>query len=158
MATALALIAIIVILLYCLLRDFLFSNLHITKVVIDRDFDTVWGYFADAEKYAELFPNWITGIEKQRDGTYEAGEVHVEEPVTIAVNENKQCGYLRLTIGESETSQIRIIPLEQNKTLAMNIGYRWENFPYPFWLNFKRSTDKDYKNAKRVIESRTPAP
>ncbi len=93
-------------------------------------------------------------IEKQRENIYQAKEKHVKNPVLISIEKNKDYGYIKLTIGKSETSQIRIIPLEKDKTLTMNIGYRWKGFPYPFWLNFKRSTDKDYQNARKVIENR----
>ncbi len=147
----LLLTGLILILVFLLTRNFLFSNLHITKEVVNRDFDTVWDYFSEPSNYAKLFPNWIVSIEKKGDN-YQAMQKHVKVPVKITIEKNKECGYIKLTIGEAETSQIRIVPLEEHKTLTLNIGYRWKGFPYPFWLNFKRTTDNDYKNAKRIIE------
>ncbi len=146
------LLGIIFFLLFLLFRNFLFSNLHITKEIINRDFETVWSYFSEPSYYANLFPNWIVSISKQEENTYLAIQKHVKESVKIIIEKNKSYGYIKLTIGDNETSQIRLVSLKENKTLAINIAYRWKSFPYPFWLNFKRSTDKDYKNAKHVIE------
>lgn len=152
MTTESILLSIIVILIFLLFKDFLFSNLHITRTIVHQDFDTVWNHFSEPENYAKLFPNWIVSISKKDTNTYEAVEKHVKEPAKITIEKNKEFGFIKLTIGQEETSQIRLVPLDENKTLALNIGYRWKGFPYPFWLNFKRSTEADYKNAKHIIE------
>ncbi len=149
------LIITIIILLILLFWNFLLSNPHITRIVIEADYDKVWRYFSEPEHYAELFPNWIVKISKDKNGNYQALQKHVDEAVAIQIEKNKAFGFIKLHIGEAERSQIRIIPLTNSKTLALNIGFRWKDFPYPFWLAFKRNTNKDYKNAKQVIETRS---
>lgn len=126
-------------------------EIHITKEIINNSYEKVWRYLSDVSRYAELYPGWVKEVEKIDDNYYKIigqhGKVYKAKRKL-----DKEIGIIDLQMGP-EVSRTRLIPLEDNKTLALHIGKRWKYFNLLLWFFYKRTVDSDFKNAKKVIEN-----
>ena len=127
---------------------------HIETVVVDKSYDEVWEVLSNPLLYNDLYPHWIKAIEKTGQNTYQYTMPHVDNVVTeMTVTANKKFGIIDLYI-EGETSQARLVPIGDEKTAYVHVGYRWPGFNLFMWLMYKWGIHQDFKNTKSYIEAR----
>jgi hypothetical protein len=129
------------------------KEIHITKEIINAEYEKVWNNFSAVEKYPKLFPNWVDEAEKIGENKFKIKSQHGE------INEvkrelDKKNGIINLKINP-EISRTRLISLAEDKTLAVHIGERWEGCSSIVWFFYKRTVDADFKNGKELIEKIT---
>lgn len=130
------------------------KNIHFTNVVIEKPYDVVWGWLSEPSKYALLYPNWVTKVVKVDTDKYEITDIRNQKSLFTLIAD-KEKGSIILKIGD-ETSCTKLFSFN-NGTAVVHIGTRWKKMKNPlFWFLFKKGVDKDFKNAKRVIESTPP--
>jgi len=135
---------------YCVISSSL-KDTYVTEVVINRPYDDVWTWISDPTKYAKLYPNWVKHVEKKSETIFQIDDQfgHSNEASLKAI---KESGTIDLQIG-SELSRLRIYPLDENRTAIVHLAKRWKNATFIIWFFHRRTTDKDFENAKQVIET-----
>ncbi len=121
-------------------------------MTVDRPYEEVWMWISNPIKYSILYPNWIKSIIH-----ISANKYHVEDQFggsyDIDVLLKHDTGVIDLKIGP-ETSHLQISSLAQSKTSLIHTARRWEGANALVWFFHKRTTDKDFENAKKVIEKK----
>lgn len=127
------------------------KDIHITKIIIKKPYKTVWKWLSNPMTYSEIYPNWVSKIENIGDNYFQLKGTHNEDyKIQKITDENK--GIIDLKIGK-ELSRTRLFLIDKDDTLVIHIGVRWEDMNNPIlWFFYKRSVDKDFKNAKKIIE------
>lgn len=126
------------------------QKVHITKEIINAEYEKVWNNFSDVENYQKLFPHWVDEAEKIGENKFKIKSQYgdVDE---IKRELDKENGIINLKI-YPEISRTRLISLAEDKTLAVHIGERWEGCNSIVWFFYKRTVDADFKNGKKLIE------
>ncbi|MBM7624241.1 hypothetical protein [Sporohalobacter salinus] len=127
-------------------------QVHITKEIINEGYEKVWDSLSDVKKYPKLYPGWVSEVEKIEENYFKINGQYGN--IYKAKRElGKEKGIINLKMGP-EVSRTRLLSLEDNKTLALHIGERWEDFNLVLWFFYKRTVDSDFKNAKKIIENK----
>ena len=143
-------IAISAILGFIIARNF--DNTYTTKVVIDKPFDVVWSWVSDPLKYPKIYPNWVKTITKKSEQNYQVDD-QFGGSYDIELIANKDYGIVDLQIGP-EASFLRLYRLDEIRTVVIHLAKRWKAESFVIWFFHKITTDKDFKNAKKVIEGK----
>ena len=127
-------------------------NIHFTNIVIKKLYASVWEWFSEPLNYSQLYPNWVAKVVKIDTNKYEITDKRNQKSLVV-LETNKERGSIDLKIGD-EISRTRLFVLNGH-TVVIHIGTRWKQMKNPlFWFLYKKTVDKDFKNAKVVIEGR----
>lgn len=125
-------------------------NIHFTNIVIQKPYEIVWDWLSNPIKYSKIYPNWVAKVNELEKDKYEITDKRNRKSLVIR-EINKDKGSIDLKI-EDEISRTRLFPLN-NDTIVIHVGTRWEKMQNPlFWFLYKKTVDKDFKNAKKIIE------
>jgi len=131
------------------------KNIHFTNTIIQKPYKVVWSWLSDPTKYPKIYPNWVAKVNTLEKDKYEIIDKRNQKSIVIRdINEDQ--GNINLKIG-NEISRTRLFPLDNNNTIVIHVGSRWKQMQNPlFWFLYKKTVDKDFKNAKKVIENSPP--
>jgi len=100
--------------------------------------------------YPQIYPFWLSEIKEVDINSYEGKGPHGEYKFTR--NIEHEFGIVDLKIGD-ESSRTRLFPLDNESTVVIHLAVRWKDMKnHLAWFFYKRGVDKDFKNAKKVIE------
>jgi len=126
------------------------KDTHVTKITINKSFPKVWEYISNPLTYSQIYPFWLSEVKKIKNNFYEGKGPHGEYKFERVIDKN--FGIVDLKIG-NELSRTRIYPLDKDSTVVIHLGVRWGIMKNPlFWFFYKRDVNKDFKNAKKIIE------
>ncbi|MFH0820838.1 MAG: hypothetical protein V1908_03625 [Candidatus Peregrinibacteria bacterium] len=129
-------------------------NIHFTNIIIKKSYEIVWGWLSEPSKYPLLYPNWVAKAVKMETNKYEITDQRNQKSL-VTLSTDKEKGSIDLKIG-NEISRTKLFAFDNN-TAVVHIGTRWKQMRNPlFWFLYKRIVDKDFRNAKKVIEE-TPS-
>jgi hypothetical protein len=126
------------------------ENTHVSKVVCNRPFNIVWDQISNPQNYPKLYPNWIKSIKKISENRYFVDD-QFGQSYEMTLFLNKEFGVVDLQIGK-EASRMRIMPLSDDSTVVVHLAKKWSDINQICWFFHKRTTDRDFKNAKAIIE------
>jgi hypothetical protein len=128
----------------------LMKDTHLTKVIIERPYNVVWKIISDPINYPQIYPFWLSKVKKVDSNSYEGKGPHGKYKFTKIIEHD--FGIVDLKLGE-ESSRTRLFSLDDESTVVIHLGVRWKDMKNPLaWFFYKRGVDKDFKNAKKVIE------
>lgn len=126
------------------------NNTHVSAVIIERPFSIVWEWIANPSMYGLLYPHWVKQILPQESHVFLVND-QFGKSYNVVLSEEKTWGIVDLKMAE-EGSRIRLYPLDEHRTLLVHVATRWKGASFLMWFFHQRTTDKDLKNAKHVIE------
>lgn len=127
-----------------------FKGVHTTEIIINKPFEDVWNWISNPLNYETIYPHWIKTASKVDDVTFDVND-QFGKSYKIHLKAIKDSGVVDLEIAPW-TSRTRIVPLDGNSTIVVHIAKRAESEGFIQWFFHKLTTDRDFKNAKKVIE------
>lgn len=131
-------------------------NHHVTKISIEKPYAEVWAWVSQPMNFPKLYPNWVKDITELSENNYEVtmpeGYKH-----TMESKINKETGSIDFDVNPGEVSRSRLIPLSENETLYIHIAVKGDQ-PDELFKIIMENVDKDYINAKAVIETSKSPP
>lgn len=126
------------------------KDIHLTRIIIERPYDVVWKIISNPLNYPQIYPFWLSEVKKVDPNSYEGKGPHGEYKFTRKIEH--EFGIVDLQLGE-ESSRTRLFPLDEGSTVVIHLAVRWKDMNNPLnWFFYKKGVDKDFKNAKKVIE------
>ncbi len=126
------------------------NDTYVSAVVVERPFTVVWTWIADPQNYGLLYPHWIKQVLPQGNHLFQVND-QFGKSYGLLLSEDKTWGIVDLQIGE-ESSRCRLYPLDPHRTLIVHVAKRWKGASFWIWFFHKRTTNRDLKHAKRVME------
>jgi len=123
---------------------------YVSSIVIEKPFDVVWSAISNPNSYARLYPNWVKSVNEKDKNTFHVSD-QFGGTYDVKLVANQEFGIVDLIIGQ-ETSRSRIYPIDDKRTAITHLATRWKGASPLIWFFHKRTTDRDFKNAKTVIE------
>jgi hypothetical protein len=125
-------------------------DIHVTKVVIKKPYEIVWKWLSDPLTYPNIYPFWLSEIKEVGDNLYGGTGPYGEYKFTLEINQ--KLGSINLKIG-NESSRTRLFQLDDENTVVIHLAVRWKDMKnHLSWFFYKRGVNKDFKNAKKIIE------
>jgi hypothetical protein len=131
------------------------NNTHISALMFDVPFNTLWERLSNPLNFPELYPSWTIRVERKNDREFN-GIAPEGDSFTITPYVNREQGVIDFKIvdraGHEEWSRSRIFPLQLCSCMYVHLAVRWKGIDDEFWEVFKQGTDRDIENAKAVLE------
>lgn len=128
-----------------------FDEHHITKSVIRKPYDIVWSQLSNPLNYPSLYPNWVKSVKIINENRFWIDD-QFGSGYEIKITLNKEFSVIDIEIG-TELSQLRILKGVDGSTIVLHLAQKWEKIGFIGWFFHKFTTDKDFKNAKQIIEA-----
>ena len=126
------------------------KDTHVTQVIIKKPYDEVWSHLSNPLEYNKLYPHWIKKTSLKTPTTFLVDD-QFGKSYDVNVFLDKKNGVIDLAIG-SELSRMRVFPLDTERTEVIHLAKLWNGANALIWFFHKRTTDRDFYNAKWLLE------
>lgn len=137
----------------CLIRNR--KETYVSEVTINRGLNETWHWVSDPTKYNQLYPHWIKRVAPRGPDLFRVDD-QFGQSYDMRVITNRDNGIVDLIISlpsGQETSRSRICALDDKTTAIIHLAHRWAGANALTWFFHKITTDRDFQNAKRIIEN-----
>ncbi len=128
---------------------------HVSTLHFRVPFAALWAQLSDPLRFPRLYPRWTSRVERTGADAY-AGVGPGRDTFSIARRAHRRDGVVDFEIAAPgaapELSRSRLFPLKTGGCVYVHVAVRWDGVDDAFWAQFKRDTDADLEQARRVLE------